>query len=369
MVESFYFQNDKNYPIMIIGKVGKTILMNLIQSIFNDNLSFPNTIHHFKDTRSLIEYKNKAMSSHNNFIFSLQVNRFHHMNDVFDIIEPRIVIITNIGDNHLSYNKSKSDYYSFIDKFFKKLPKDRLIILNKDDDLVAEIEERFPHHQFIRFGLNQNADFFAKNIQQLGPDGISFHMNDLYPINIQIFEFYQIYNVLASIALARCFNIPLDTVIKRIRENFNVPEGRGNLEKIGTVNIINDTKHNSYQSVITAAQTLVTFKNFANKSMMVIDRVDVDTKDSQQIHENLGHFLSALPLDVIITIGDEAKFIGKGIELIQNRKRTVIHTDHVEEAVMNLILFLEENDSIMLKSGKGSGLTKFIEILKSHMNQ
>jgi UDP-N-acetylmuramyl pentapeptide synthase len=149
----------------------------------------------------------------------------------------------------------------------------------------------------------------------------------------------------------------------QLEANYTVPFGRCNLMNYGTFTIINDTYNHTFQNVTSAAQTLVTFKSYSNKMLMVIGDIENEHSDLKQLHINLGHFLAALPIDVILTFGLYSKFIEEGIHLIPNENRIIIHSNSVDEVVMNLQLFLEPNDTVLLKAAHRSGIMRFLENL------
>jgi UDP-N-acetylmuramoyl-tripeptide--D-alanyl-D-alanine ligase len=361
-LESFFINTDHCFPVFAVGKAGKTMFSTFVASIMSDKIY----VHKRSSTTSiqqLLEMKSIAEEKKQPFLACLDLENFNNQHEILQFTKPKIVVVTNLGDSHLVYKKEISGLSKNVQEFLKALSTETVIVLNKDDDLVSEMEDFLPDHQVIKYGFNTNADFFATSIQQRGHHGVSFKVNNRTEIFLKIYQYTQIYNVLSAITLSRLFNVKLSTIKTQLEANYTVPFGRCNLMNYGTFTIINDTYNHTFQNVTSAAQTLVTFKSYSNKMLMVIGDIENEHSDLKQLHINLGHFLAALPIDVILTFGLYSKFIEEGIHLIPNENRIIIHSNSVDEVVMNLQLFLEPNDTVLLKAAHRSGIMRFLENL------
>ncbi|MCB0278980.1 MAG: hypothetical protein KDD94_05735 [Calditrichaeota bacterium] len=364
MSDSFYLKPDTFCPIVLMGRGGKSICKSFLEAVFSDQIIVNKRLdRHLTSKEEIEKLLNLAKQENRPVLFDISSHLGAELTELAELINPKIIIITNIDSNHKIYNGKRIPYFELIREFLNSIKSDSILVLNKDDDLISSLTEGMRPMQLVKFGLNIRSDFFAAQIQQLGPQGISFKLNDSVSMTVPIYQFYQIYGILAALVVCRIFNIKLKTISERIEESFTVPRGKGNLVRIGNISIINDTHTNNEQSVTHAAQTLITFKNYSNRMIMVIDEMDMDTQDKKSLHLSMGHFLAALPIDVIITVGKHARYITDGIRIIPNDERIILNTDDVTEAVMNLLLIIEANDCILLKSGRNSGLTQFIKIL------
>lgn len=336
----------------------QTFLSTLLKSDLNTpNIYSINSVKDFHTAHEAILGKQKP------YVLSLNLQNFSKPEKLLTFAVPKIVVVTNLGDSHLVYQKEQHILSARIRHFLAMLPSETIIVLNKDDDLVSELEDDLPNKQIIKYGFNTSSEFFASKIEQNGHQGVSFLLNDKTPISVKIFQYTQVYNMLSAITVARLFNVKLNTIKERLAKEFMVPSGRCNLIQFKNFSILNDTFNHSFQNVTTAAQTLVTFKNYSNKMIMVIGDIDDAHSDPKQLHVNIGHFLAALPIDVILTFGLYAKYIEEGIRLIPNENRTIIHSNSASEVLMNLQLFLEANDTILLKAHNRSGINRFLGLI------
>jgi UDP-N-acetylmuramoyl-tripeptide--D-alanyl-D-alanine ligase len=364
--KNFFYDLNESASILIIGKAGKTICKAVLASIFGKNI-LSTEANERMEPEKIIQLFHRSQAEKKPAIYDIHIERTELFETFKQYIVPDIVIVTNIGEGHLVYQNNKISYYSLIETYIESLKEKSVVVLNKDDDLVSQLEAIIPANSVIKYGLNQQADFFATNIEQNGPYGTKFRLNGVHSIQANIFQFLQIYNFLSAIIVARLFNYSIPEIVNKLEKNFHVPNGKGNLVRMKDIWVINDTYKNTKENVTTAAQTLVNFRTYAKRMIMVIGGMDIRHGDCEQIHRHMGHFINPLPIDIIITVGDKAKPIYEVLESSDSMfpGRSSIHADMVNEAVMNLTLTLEPGDCILLKSNSESNLTKFIDILKT----
>ncbi len=278
------------------------------------------------------------------------------------VAQPNVAIITNIGEAHLA---TEGDRYLLADakvELVRNLPPDGFAILNMDDDLVSAMERFSPTPRVIKFGLNPNAHFYASDLKYLGPDGIEFKVNNFYPIQLHVYNSGFIYNALAAIAAARVFGVDFEQ-IKHQLEQFTVPEHRGNLISLNDVHVLDYTYDARMNSVNRAAESLVQFKPYAEKLVMVIGGVSDPGPRISESHLKIGFYLAALPIDVIIAVGEQGEDILRGIRQINHSHKILKHCPNVTDLPRILKPFLTPGTAVLLTGSRALKLEKIIEQL------
>ena len=131
----------------------------------------------------------------------------------------KIGLITNTSHEHLDYFHSMENYIYAKSKIFNQ---SEICILNKDDpsfDLLSS--SKVP--KFITYGINKKSDFQAKNINT-NPESISFSVNGQKIVTDSVYQ-YQIYNILAALAVVCQLNIDIHYLQKTVK-NFPAIKGR-----------------------------------------------------------------------------------------------------------------------------------------------
>jgi hypothetical protein len=79
----------------------------------------------------------------------------------------------------------------------------------------------------------------------------------------------------------------------------------------------------------------------------------------------MGYFISALPIDHVITVGHYADYIGKGVSLIHNTGKSIVNCNSVDE-ILNVLDKLELGKSAITAQGIGQvGLRRIIKHLEN----
>ena len=118
---------------------------------------------------------------------------------------PTGIIITNIDNDHLDYFKTLDNIKKSFKKYINLLPDNGILVLNNDDDNAKDIIDGFDK-KVITYGINNNADYMAKNItkNELGYYSFDIYSNDKFitNINLGISGKHNVYNALAAFILS-----------------------------------------------------------------------------------------------------------------------------------------------------------------------
>lgn len=358
------YRKSFNIPVIgIAGADGKTVTKTMLSSILSSigkTLQTPLDCSTATGVTSTLLKLNKdykyailelGMSNPRQFELSVRVTR------------PTIGAITNIGEAHLA---PLGDKYFIADakvELIRRLPSDGFAILNMDDDLVSGMEKISPTSRVIKFGLNPGAHFYASNIKFLGPDGISFFVNDSYNFHIPVYSSSGIYNSLAAIAIARALKIDFDVIRNALEKKFKLLPHRGNLIQADDVNILDHTYGATINSVNKSCESLVQFKPFSRKLILVIGDLEKLGIKSEKVHLNLGFYISAMPIDTIITVGKDARLVARGIKKINHTQKELVNCFDVEELGALVAKYLEPHTTVLFIGNRNLEMYRAIDYL------
>lgn len=123
-------------------------------------------------------------------------------------------VITNIAHEHLDDFPNLNLYTQAKTILFRQSENK---IFNADDPSYSSLSRLFPHH--LSYSIKNKSDFQAKNIK-INSKTMTFTVNHL-PFTTNSNYFYQIYNILAALALCHSLSIPpsiLQNTIKKFPE-------------------------------------------------------------------------------------------------------------------------------------------------------
>jgi len=186
---------------------------------------------------------------------------------------PTKSIILNVEAEHLDFFKDLKDVRHSFRMFADRLPKDGLLIINRDIENVSYFTEDLPC-AFMTYGIQPStnpvsgalAHYSATNIEfdELGHGHYDLMESGilLTHINLNVIGLHNISNSLPAIALAKSLNISLD-IIKKALLSFTGTERRFQYKGVvGGVTIIDDYAHHPTEVIA----TLTAAKNYPHKT-------------------------------------------------------------------------------------------------------
>lgn len=115
---------------------------------------------------------------------------------------PKIIVISNIEEEHLDYYKNFENICKAFKEFISHLPADGKLIINADDKRLQSL-------------ISSGSEFFSQNIIKYG-----FGQKEAKKIKeiLQVPGDHNVSNALAALAVARVLQIPDNTIFKALSE-------------------------------------------------------------------------------------------------------------------------------------------------------
>lgn len=112
---------------------------------------------------------------------------------------PKMIVLTNIERDHLDYYKNLNNILKAFKKYVSHLPKDGILVLNKDDKNVLKLNVGKSQFKVKNYSLNQPE---AKKLKEI----------------LKIPGEHNVYDALAALTAARTLGIPDKTSFKALSE-------------------------------------------------------------------------------------------------------------------------------------------------------
>lgn len=118
-------------------------------------------------------------------------------------INPNIIVLTNIAEDHLDYYKDLKDIQNYFQKFVNKLPPDGLLVKNYDDKNSATIKFK----NVVTVGKDSQASCYFKDLEvedgkQIFATNICSSDDKLVSIELVVPGLYNVYNAMTAMAVA-----------------------------------------------------------------------------------------------------------------------------------------------------------------------
>lgn len=363
------FRQNFQLPVIgIAGAEGKTTTKGMLAAILAQRGKVLETPLDCNSASTVSSTLLQLGDDYTHCIIELGIINQKQFNLAVEISNPDIGVMTNIGEAQSDRFGNKHLIAETNVELMRQLKPDGFAVLNIDDELVSGMESFAATERIIKYGFNQSAHFFANNIKYLGPDGIEFVVNNYYKFHLPIYSATSVSNALAAIATARILGLDFEEILLGLKEHFNLVPGRGNFINLGDIYILDHTYNATINSVSKACESLSQFKNFSNNLILVLGSLDELENSSKEIHTNIGYYISALPIDTVVTVGNAAQFIGEGIRQINHNKKMISHCEDTNALPELIYSYLSSHSTVLMMGGKSLNLNHKLEQLVNRIN-
>ena len=276
------------------------------------------------------------------------------------LTNPNFGVITNIGTSHFEKLGSVEGVMQSCLGIQDGMPDDGLLILNGDDELLANAETRLPR---VYFGIdNKNADYSAENVR-ISSKGISFdvvHENKTAPLHINCLGEHNIYNALASFVVGKHMGLTDEQLAKSISK-YRTRGFRQNLIEIRGRTVYMDCFNAAPESMIDALKTILSMprKTPEGKYIAVLGELAEMGALSTQGHIEVGEFVRDSKLDMLICYGGKARDLYDAA--IQNESIEAIFAENEEELAKLIKTKTTMDDIVLVKGSRGVKLEQAVD--------
>ena len=358
-IASYYKKKFKIKTVAVTGSVGKTTTKDMLSAVMNMQFATLKTEGNFNNELGLPLTLLRLNDAHEAAVLEMGMSAFGEIRYLADIARPNVGIITNIGMSHIENLGSQEGIFKAKTEMCEFFDKDSLLIVNGDDEYLKKAKE-FKGFSVVTYGIENDCDFKAYNIEDKGILGSEFDCmmyGREYRISVKTPGDHNIYNALAAIACGVHYSISPTRIIDGI-ENFSLTKMRMAVENIGSLTVINDCYNSSPDSVNAALRVLSTQET---RRVAILGDIlemgdfakDAHTKIGEQVFEN--------GIDILMTAGENAKYIANGAKMAGLAEENIICFDTTEELAQNVMNYVNENDSILIKASRGMHFEQVFE--------
>lgn len=354
-----YKRNLYNIPVIAItGSVGKTSTKDIVASVvskkFNTAKTEGNYNNHIGVPLTILKLKNEDA-----LVIEMGMNHLGEIEVLTNIAKPTVAIITNIGTAHIGNLGSRENILKAKLEILTGLQEDGIVVINNDNDLLHQwYLENKNKYKIVTYGIDNKSDVMAKDIV-MTEEGSTYKLvktNDTIEVPVGGQHFVQ--NSLCALAIGSIYNIPMNELQEAIK-TFELTKRRMDISKINGITIINDCYNANYDSMKAAIEYL---GNISDKRKIAVLGDMLELGDfSKKLHEDVGHEIVKNNIDIVITVGDEARNIAK---IANNKIDTVIECISNKEAVEVINKIKKENDCILFKASNGMHFEEIIKEIK-----
>ncbi|MCP3742412.1 UDP-N-acetylmuramoyl-L-alanyl-D-glutamate--2,6-diaminopimelate ligase [Rossellomorea sp. BNER] len=379
LVNRYYdYPSAKLNVFGVTGTNGKTTVTNLIHSILRrdgqksglsgtigfdlDGDQFPseNTTCDNLTTQAMLQKANER--DINNMV--LEVSSHGLVQGRLWGVDFDVVTFTNLSHDHLDFHETMEHYgYAkglLFSQLGENLSKPKYLVLNQDDEWY-ERYSNMSGHEVISYGLDNNADFKAVNIQY-HQDLTLFTLHSpegTFEVETRLLGKFNVYNILAAMASLFANGMTVERLVEIVKD---LPPVNGRMEKVdfdAPISMYIDYAHTA-DAIEKAIQSVLPFKK--NKIIFLVGTGGNRDKTKRPIMAE-----KASIADYVILTTDDPRYESYD-SIVNDLGKGMLHSNFAligdrEEAVKHAIDVSEPGD-IIIFAGKGHEDYQIIENTK-----
>ena len=356
-----YKRSLYNIPVIAItGSVGKTSTKDIIASVvgtaFNVLKTEGNLNNHIGLPLTILKLKD-----HNALVVEMGMSHLGEISALSKIAKPNIAVITNVGTAHIGNLGSRENILKAKLEIIDGLADGGTLIINNDNDMLnAWNQDTTKNLKVVTYGIDNQSDVMASNIEY-GELSSTFSVESskvMVPVGGKHF----VYNALSAISVGKVLKIDFEKIQNGI-EKFELSKNRMEIFKVNGVTVVNDCYNANFDSMKAGIESIAKMDG-VRKIAVLGDMLELG-EYSKELHQNVGVEVAKNNIDVLVTVGNEAKYIAS-TAIENNMKKDNVHTyENNLQAIEFIKSIAKEGDVILVKASNGM---KFIEIVNSLKN-
>jgi UDP-N-acetylmuramoylalanine--D-glutamate ligase len=255
-------------------------------------------------------------------------------------VSPHIAIVTNLYRDHIDWHGSMEEYIKAKKNIFLNQSKDDYLVVNIDNDITKKFVND-ASSKVITFSLkDKDANYYMSDDLTIYENG-----KELLKLeNPKLKGEHNYYNILASVATTRIYDISTET-IKKVVEGFDgVPNRQEFVREVNGVKYYNDTCATSVEAMLAMFNRFG--KEYKGKIVMIAGGVDKGL-DYDLILNDMRKYLKSL----VLFEGSASKKINT---VVGPYIDTYKYFDSMKEAIEKARELASEGDMIILCPGASS---------------
>ncbi|MER2192208.1 MAG: UDP-N-acetylmuramoyl-tripeptide--D-alanyl-D-alanine ligase [Solibacillus sp.] len=360
-----YYRGLFSLPVVAItGTAGKTTTKEMLKAIVSPSKKVVATHLSSNSRTAHFPYLLAIDDATETAIFETAVGAPGDVMRAGAYFQPTIGIITNIGAHHLDYCKTLEGYIDAKSEMLDIIARGGTLLINGDDKNSQKLKVESFHGNVLRVGKQATHDVRASQIEyrEAGMAFVMIFKGKSYDVEVPGFGEHQVYNALFALAAAVEIGIPIETAIHRLRTFRQLNKQLQLKRGINGALLLDDT-WSITTTALAAALDVQRALAKGRRRIAIIGTITDVGRWGRYVHEQAAELLDKAQVDVVVTVGEHAKFIAEHLEkLLFNG---AVHSFNNGILAYELVKKLAGPETILLV--KGDMYSKTMEELASKL--
>ena len=354
-----YLDSLNAKTIAITGSNGKTTTKDIITSVLSTKYKVHKTQGNFNNELGVPLTILAAPEDSEILVLEMGADGFGQLDFLSKLVEPDYTVITNIGESHIEFFKSREGIAKAKFEITNGMKKDGYFVYNGDEVLLKTLVDSSDINA-TSCGENNYNDIILENYT-ITRDRIDFKLNiSEKQYFTKLKGKHNLFNIMFATAIASKIGLTNEEIRKAIENTVEITGMR--LQSIPYKEdslIINDAYNASPTSMKAGVDVVGSFDDFDYKTLVLGSMFELGPNEVNY-HGEVGEYISnnTNDIDLVISVGELAENITKQIK---NDKIKTLHfptTAKVSEYLKNN---KHKNEVILFKASRSMKLETIIE--------
>jgi len=350
-----------NIPIVAVtGSVGKTTTKDMLAECLAPLYKTLKTPGNFNNEIGLPLTLMSLEREHGAAVVELGMSAPGEIAHLAEIVKPTYAIITNVEPVHLETMGTLENIALAKCEVLDFIAPDKFALINGDSELLTQTASSYITPQY-KFGYDQKCDIRVVNVATI-PTGINVMISLLGKTDVFYFPIpakQLALNLAAAVGTAYLMGVSPEN-IKESLTNYRPSGNRLNIMALSAGGlVINDTYNANPVSMMAALEVCKDLGAGRQTVAVLGDMLELGDYEVEG-HMQVGERAAELNLDMLVTIGERAAYIGQGAILNGMPADLVMHFNNQEESLPWLKKYVGQQEVVLFKGSRGMALEKLV---------
>ena len=353
--------------IAVTGSNGKTTVKEMLGTILDLTGPGLKTSGNLNNLIGLPQMLFQLRAEHRWAVLEMGMSEPGEIDRLAAIAAPRVGIVLNALPAHMQSMGTVEAVAAAKGELLYRISDGGLAVVNADDPRVASLSQNASARR-ISFGIDRG-EVRAKNIESLGLVGQHFLLVTTHgeaTVHLKACGRHNVYNALAATA-ALLEKVDLPTIVAGL-EAFSPYKGRFQIERLGTITLIDDTYNANPSSTKAALETLNQIAATGHRIAVLGDMLELGEREAEA-HHCVGAVAGRNVDRLYLTGTRMTKHAAEGAALSDLPTEAIICCASHTEIAEQLHKTISDGDVILFKGSRGMTMEKVASELKRLIQQ
>lgn len=300
-------------------------------------------------------------------VVEMGMNHAGEIRTLVGIAEPNVRVWTNVAEVHAASFASIEGIADAKAEILEGAGAGDHLVVNAGDPLAMARIGRFPG-QVTTFAVGVPADVRATDVDDRGIDGMRALLRTpagSAALATPLIGAGSVANVLAAIAVALRFQIPLDEMV-RVASAFTPPPGRGEVVRLsGGVTLVDDSYNSSPAALERALRSLGRDRGHRRRIAILGEMLELGAR-APALHRACGRLAVEAGFDLLVAVGGPAASgLAEGARAAGLGAGQVLTCAASEAAATLAADLVRAGDLVLVKGSRGVRVDRVVDRLKA----